>query len=641
MKKFYLFLFNLGTLIWLELLFGIVIFHNFINMASISILLFIIPFAVLNTLLLSLLKRKANLIIGCILYSILGLVFSVQLVFKQVFNTFFQVSLLTLGDQVLSFGKETLTAIVSNFHYILLLFLPLILFIVFRKKLDLEKKEWKHNLIYTGIFLITMGIFILYSNLLGKDNITYRVLYKLHDNSQSIEKVGVLNTTISDIIKTCTGFEEEIMILEPTDNETKTENDESEPPEEIVYEKNIEEIEFSLGNNETLNNYMLNDTGTYKNEYTGLFEGKNLIYITAESFHTIGVSEELTPTLYSLINDGFTFENFYVPNNLSTIGGEFQSLTGLYADNSILSTWRSGKNYFPYGLATKFQQAGYKTFAYHNNSYAFQDRNKYLVSQGFTNFKGCYNGMEKLINCRKWPQSDVDMFDKTISDYIDSTEPFMAYYMTVSGHFEYTYNGNSIASKNRSLVEHLNYSQKVKGYIATQIELDRALELLINRLKEKGILEDTVIVLLADHYPYGLTEKEIAEVSTYERDSIVELNHNSLIIWNSEIEKTKVEKVSMSIDVLPTVYNLFNISYDSRLLMGKDIFSTTEGIAIMKNRSWVTNKGTYYSSTNTFVPKNEPVSDEYINYINNVVANRLNVSKMIISNNYYNSLLNK
>ncbi|MBE6147108.1 MAG: LTA synthase family protein [Firmicutes bacterium] len=642
MKKKYLFLFNIISLIWLELIFGIVIFNNFINLSSLTILLFIIPCSILNTVLLSLFSRKTNFIIGCILYSILGLVFSLQLVFKRVFNTFFQISLLSLSDQLLSFGLETIKAILTNLHFILLLFLPLILFIILRKKLNIEKTNKKLSLISTGIFLITLGFFFLYPTLLGKENTTYKVIYKLHNNAQSLEQTGVLNTTLLDIVKTCSKFEEEIILLKPTDQENNNLNGSpNEEIEEIIYEKNIEEINFSLGNNESLNNYMLNDEGTYKNEYTGIFEGKNLIYITAESFHTIGVSEELTPTLYHLINDGFVFENFYVPNNLSTIGGEFQSLTGLYADNSILNTWRSGKNYFPYGLATKFKQAGYQTYAYHNNSYAFQDRNKYLSSQGFTNFKGCYNGMEKLINCKRWPQSDVDMIDKTTSDYLNSNEPFMAYYMTVSGHFEYTYNGNSIASKNKNLVDHLNYSQKVKGYIATQIELDKALELLIERLKEKGILEDTVIVLLADHYPYGLTEKEIAEVSTYDRDGIVELNHNSLIIWNSEIEKTKVDKVGMSIDVIPTVYNLFNISYDSRLLMGKDIFSTTEGIAIMKDRSWVTNKGTYFSSTNTFVPKNEPVSDEYINYINNIVANRLNVSKMIVSNNYYNSLLNK
>jgi phosphoglycerol transferase MdoB-like AlkP superfamily enzyme len=121
-----------------------------------------------------------------------------------------------------------------------------------------------------------------------------------------------------------------------------------------------------------------------------MFDGMNLIFVVAESFNEIAVSEELTPTLYKMVNNGFNFKNYYTSNNLSTIGGEFQALTGLYADNSLLSSWRGGEAYFPYGLGTMFKNDGYKTYAYHNNSAYFQDRNVYLKSQGFNNFKGCY-----------------------------------------------------------------------------------------------------------------------------------------------------------------------------------------------------------------------------------------------------------
>ena len=523
-------------------------------------------------------------------------------------------------------------SILSNIHYVILLFVPLIVFIFVRKKLDLNRFKLKTGIIFCSICIVLFGLLFGYTKL-NKEGITYKVIYKLNDNSQSIQNVGILQSAILDIGKTISGFEEEIIIndaiLEIQDGE-----------EEIFkYDYNILDIDFSNGNNSTINDYMTNDSGTRKNEYTGIFEGKNLIYIVAESFHTIGVSEELTPTLYKLINDGFYFENFYVPNNLSTIGGEFQAITGIYPENTILKTWRSGKNYFPYGLANKFKEYGYNTYAYHDNSYTFQDRYKYLKSQGFDNFKACRNGMEKLINCNAWPQSDLEMIDKTTSDYVNSVEPFLAYYMTVSGHFGYTKSGNSIVRKNYELVKDLEYSEKVKGYIATQIELDKALELLINRLEENDILDDTVIVMLADHYPYDLTISEVNEASTYKRDDVIEVNHNNLVIWNNKLKSEKIDKASMSIDVLPTVYNLFGIEYDSRLLIGKDIFSNTEGIAIMKNRSWVTNKGTYDSTTNTFTSNDESVSDEYVNSINQIVGNRLNISKMLVSSNYYKSLL--
>ena len=385
---------------------------------------------------------------------------------------------------------------------------------------------------------------------------------------------------------------------------------------------------------------MNNETGSKKNKYTGMFKGKNLVFVVAESFNEIAVRKDLTPTLYKLVHEGFDFENFYTSNNLSTIGGEFQALTGLYADNTILSSWRGGKAYYPYGLGTVFKNLGYNTYAYHDNSAYYQDRNVYLKSQGFDNYKGCYNGLEKLINCEQWPQSDVEMINATVGDYINSDKPFATYYMTVSGHFYYTYGGNAIANKNKDLVKDLDYPEEIKGYLATQMELDKALEILMSKLEEANKLDDTVIVLLADHYPYNLPIDYINMLSDYKRDTLIEANSNSLIIYNSKMKSVKVDKVGMSIDVIPTVYNLFGIDYDSRLIMGKDILSTSEGIAIFKDKSWITNKGTYYASTSKFVPKVDTVDEDYVDTINSIVSNRLAISRMIVENNYYKYITN-
>ena len=254
---------------------------------------------------------------------------------------------------------------------------------------------------------------------------------------------------------------------------------------------------------------------------------------------------------------------------------------------------------------------------------------------GFDNYLACFNGLEKRMNCNLWPNSDVEMIRSTTSDYLNSDKPFLAYYMTVSGHFEYNFGGNQMARKNKKLVENLPYSEKVKAYLATQIELDKALELLIYELENNNILDDTVIVLLADHYPYGLEVDEINELSSYNRDMVVEVNSNNLIIWNNQLSHEEIEKVCMSIDVIPTVYNLFGLDYDSRLFMGKDIFSDYLGLAFFSNRSFVTDEGTYLATTNKF---SKDVSDEYINKINNIVANRKNISKLIVKTNFYKYL---
>ena len=80
----------------------------------------------------------------------------------------------------------------------------------------------------------------------------------------------------------------------------------------------------------TLHNYFASVKPTNKNEYTGMFEGYNLILITAEGFSPYAVHKEVTPTLYKLVNEGFVFNNFYTALwQTSTSDGEFVALTGL------------------------------------------------------------------------------------------------------------------------------------------------------------------------------------------------------------------------------------------------------------------------------------------------------------------------
>ena len=191
------------------------------------------------------------------------------------------------------------------------------------------------------------------------------------------------------------------------------------------------------------------------------------------------------------------------------------------------------------------------------------------------------------------------------------------------------------------MVKDLNVSDKAKAYVATQIEFDRSIEALINNLSAAGKLDDTVIVITGDHYPYTLTIDEVNELSSYKRDGIVEVNRSNLIIWNSAMkDKVVVDKVGSQIDVLPTVLNLFGIPYDSRLIIGKDILSDYPGLATFSNRSWVSDKGTYFANQKKFVPKEgATVEDGYVENMNIEVANRFTVSNQIINNNIYKKIL--
>ena len=385
-----------------------------------------------------------------------------------------------------------------------------------------------------------------------------------------------------------------------------------------------------------MHKYFKEDEGTLKMDSTGLFKDKNLIVIMAESLNTIGIREDITPTLYKLATTGFNFTNFYTPVNLSTIGGEFQNLTGLFANlNDLNKYFRKGTNYFPFGLGHVFKNRGYDVKAYHANDAYFQNRNTYLKTMGFDYFKAKNTGLEKLMDCNIWPASDNEMVKATSNEWINS-QKFLTYYVSVSSHMPYNRNGNAMVSKNWPLVKDLDLSDEAKGYLASVIELDRAVASLITTLEENNRLDDTVIAIIPDHYPYSMAINSINELSTYKRDETIEVNHSSLIIWNNKTPSLTVNKTASQLDFLPTLYNLFGISYDSRLFMGKDILSSYPGLVFFQNKSWVSDYGTYYASNNKFVTKEVlEVSDDYVNNINKVVKNRLNMSKLIIENDYY------
>ena len=619
-------LINIEFLIYYELIFSLFMFDNFNKETIISTLIYILFASFIITVLTSIFKEKVNRIINYIIYFIISIWFALQFTLKNVMDSFFSFSMFGIADQLTDFIGETLKQIFNNLYGIIIFFIPFILFVVFKNKFNFDtlKEEKKYLLVYIILIPLSFCSYRLYLNTNKKETLgVYDLYYNVNNPTLAIQKLGVLSSAVLDIKRSIFGFEEKIVSV-------KEYTEDIEEPKEKIYEDNKLDLVLDDNTPDVIKNYIEGTTPSKKNEYTSFFEGKNLIFIVAESYSEIAVSPELTPTLYKLTHSGFVFNNFYVPYYLSTIGGEFQSLTGLFPDSSILPIWRSGTNSFPYGLSNVFKEKGYNTYAYHAHSGYFQDRYKYIKSLGFDNFKACYMGLD--INCEVWPESDIEMIEKSYMDYINSDKPFMTYYMTVSGHFEYTFDDNYIASKNKSLVDNLPYSEKPRGYIACNIELDRALELLINKLDEVGKLDDTVIVLLADHYPYGLTLDEINEISSYQRDSLFEINHNSLILWNNEMETKQIDKYGMPIDVIPTVYNLFGIDYDSRLFAGTDLLSNKEGLVILGNRSWITNKGKYNSIDNSFTGD---ANSEYIEYINNTIQNRVAFSKTVFTNNGY------
>lgn len=647
LKKFNVILFTFIILMFLELSFRILTNVTIFNISFLYVTLYNIFVSLLISFLVTWGNNKFNKVIYYITIFIISFIYALQLCIYKMFGFYFDLSLLSATDQVASFAGDGLKLILENIVGVIVLFLPFIILLIFIRRISIHKNDVKINIIklisLVVVYLVFIGALYIKGNGINSAKELY---FNVNNNELNIRKFGVLNAFRIDVKRSIFGFDVKLNIPDDYVDPDKDDDEEDEEPE-IVYEYNNLDIDFdsliASESNSTIkmmHEYFKNESGTLQNEYTKYFEGKNLILFMAESFNEIAVREDITPTLYKLVNSGFKFNNFYTPTISSTIGGEFQELTGLVAASGFLSPWKSGENYYPFGVATAFQNLGYNTYAYHNHTYTFQSRHKYLAALGFDNYMGCRNGLENEINCNQWPESDVEMIEATFDDYIANENPFMVYYVTVSGHGDYGFNYSAMARKHKDDVANLNYSEKPLSYLAAQIELDQALELLIKKLDEAGELEDTVIALVGDHYPYYLSLDEVNEIASYEKDNVVEINRSNFILWNSEMETVEIEKVGSQIDVLPTIYNLFGLEYDSRLIIGKDILSTEPGLAIFGNSSWVSDKGTYFASSGEFVSRDGvTVDDDYIRYMNSIVSNKITMSRNIMKYDYYRKVL--
>ena len=594
--------------------------------------------------------------------SVVILWFMINAVYHTIFKTFLALdSVAMAGDAIGSYWRETLAGIVSTLPALCALALPLLLLLLYllfptgrRGAEVLPALTGKAKVLLLAAFIAAQGLSVLAVNMSDGGVMSPRSIYRGEVIPElSVSHFGLLTTLRLDLTHRLFGLPEESAAevpeepVAPAPEEpamTPEVPDEEPTPAPIVYGDNVLEIDYAAlaaGTGDktikAIDEWVAGRTPTKQNEYTGMFQGKNLIFLTGEAFWKYAVDEELTPTLYKLANEGFVFENFYNPLWWkSTIDGEYVHCTGLIPSNKVFSFRTSGGNSMPFCMGNMLRAEGYVTKAYHNNSYTYYDRDVSHPNMGY-DYYGVGNGLDVK---NTWPQSDLEMMEKTIPEALASGQPFHNYYMTVSGHMNYNFMGNMMAYKHKEEVAHLDMSEEARAYIACNMELDRALEYVLDQLEQAGQLENTVICLSGDHYPYGMDPATWDELCGGEMDTDFEIFHSTLILWSGCMEEpVYIDKPCCSMDVLPTLLNLFGLEYDSRLLAGQDILSDSPGLAALSNRSFITDYGRYNSSTDEFTPNEGiTVSDQYAADTYQKVSDLFKYSANILLSDYYGSL---
>ncbi len=643
-------LFTYLSIVYMELILRLFTCNEFITAGLIFMPIFSLVLFLLITAFSGMFRsKKAKKTILVVFFAVLFLVFATQVTYHMFFNKYLIFYSLTVGGtaQIIADGlfESTVKAILDSLPAIALLCLPLVFVCIFSYKTIIykspRKKGWFKFLVFALLvhFPLTFAIsFIPYFSNIQSGNF---------DTNLSVKEFGLLRTEVLDAKYNLFGIKQKVTL----EKEEGISQEVFNPEDKEKY--NVLNLDFSSKDNKfkALNNYFASSIPSKKNQYTGIYKGYNLVLITAEGFSPYAVDKNLTPTLYKMSTEGFKFNNFYTPIwGVSTSDGEYTVCSGLIPKAGIWSFYRSGRNYMPFGLGNMFNGIGVdKTFAYHNNTYNYYHRDISHPNLGYT-YKGYGNGLEKYIT-KQWPQSDLEMIEGSIKDYLSDDKPFHAYYMTVSGHLDYNQE-NDMAAKNWDMVKDLECSETLKAYYACNIELDKALEKLINELKAAGVYEKTVIAITPDHYPYGLEQDSANKYTLWEEllghpvEETFELYKSNFILFCGGTENAPViDKYCSSLDILPTLLNLFGFEYDSRLLMGRDILSDSEPLVILSDHSFITSKGKYNATTKEFYSfssdtfKSEDEVALYVENLKNIVNNKFTVSAEILEEDYYNYIL--
>ena len=639
------------TIIFYELVMQLYVFGE-ITWKFIFPVIFSIPFALFVIFITNLFGKRVNMIISWAFLTFLFLFYSTQVVYSFVFQSLLSITAVGMGgDAITTFYSEIFHVLKVRWYMFAIFLIPLILFGLLTKKKVLSVRSTSRRFKLSSVIAYVLVHFITVGSLfvggVGPASAFGVYFSDDADTDISARNLGLVTTARLELKNMIFGKESTGVDLDYVDlNQFVSSVPESEPDAPFIDTSPnvIKGIDFASLNDKTsdediikLNNYFAAQSGTNKNEYTGYFKDKNLIVLCAESFSPYFIDREMTPTLYKMVTGGFVFKNYFNSWPNTTTNGEYSLCMGMFPDmsrhKSDGSFKLSAKNYLPYCFGNQFKNIGVNTYAYHNYKSSYYTRKESHPNMGYDVFKTMGNGMKFTT---AWPASDLEMMEQSVDDYINE-ERFHAYYMTFSGHYRYAFDSNPMCARNRSKVKNLKYSNAVKAYISCNLELEYALSYLFERLEEAGKLDDTVIVLASDHYPYGLTSKEYNELAGEEIDTTFGKFRSSFICYNSAMDPIEVETPCCNIDILPTMLNLFGLEYDSRLITGTDVFSNGNHVAILSNKSFITDKVMYDAEKGktTYLVNENEVPEGYIEALSQVVTNKMSIATTVLNKDYY------
>ena len=478
--------------------------------------------------------------------------------------------------------------------YIWFVIIIFTIYIGFKKIPKKDNFNYKNVIIVVLVFLL---IHLLLPNLYGSANSSLewntwqnpRNIYKnFNDANKSMSITGLYEYTIRNFYITF----------------LQTEEEETSEDYEFLMEA------FSVNNNEV-------------NKYTGIFKNKNLIFVQLEGIDDWLLTEKDMPTLYGMLNNSFVFQNHYSYYNGggSTFNSEFAVNTGFITPLSYTqNAYSFNKNSFPYSMANMFKNQDYDVNAFHMNSGEYYSRQTNYTNWGYDKYYG-------LLDINDYKDKSYTLDRELINDItfqekmFPKDSKFVDYIITYSNHLPFTNTKGvckllydmemdlddtvDMGEESSSTFVQLTEEECIRKQAH---ETDYMMELLLKKLTELNLIDDTVIVVFTDHYLYTVEDKTILD--KYKNTSNNLINKTPFFIWQNNMKRTNIKEVTSQLNILPTTLNLFGINYNPNYYIGSDALSSNyKGIVFFSDYSWY--DGNIYVE-NGVIANNKSSSQEYL-----------------------------
>jgi phosphoglycerol transferase MdoB-like AlkP superfamily enzyme len=415
-----------------------------------------------------------------------------------------------------------------------------------------------------------------------------------------------------------------------------------------MYEYNVRDIYFNYFKKQTsesddskalLENKFSNSNIEHNNKYTGMFENKNVIFLQLESIDNFLVTKEIMPTLYDLKNNSINFNNHYsfVSGGGSTFNSEYMVNTGYTTPIKLnQNAYTYNKNDYTYSLPNLLKDKGYTVNAFHMNNASYYSRDVNYKSFGYDSFNSLKDN-NKYTDNSYWLDTELindKEFNKLIFNTENPDEKFMSYIITYSAHMPYQ------ADKGVCSLLVDDTTKVMSEYDCLKLqarETDNMIKLLMDNLEEKGLIDNTILVLFSDHYLYTLSDKTLLDQFKETDNNLI--NHTAWMVWSNDMKRKNINTVTSQLNIMPTMLNLLGLEYHPNYyLMDDALDDNHESLVFFNDYSWY--DGNVYVS-NGIVTNNKVIIEDELNRKNELVNTLIKTNDAVISNDYFKNISKK